>query len=362
MLETRQSLKSKVSLAMSGEAEIFAVIRKDEDLLACLAIAKKHDLPIRILGEGTNTLLPAYTRAVVIHDCRAELSFKRIKNHVLVSAEAGYNWHALVLACLVEGAHGLENLALIPGSVGASPVQNIGAYGIEVGEFVDSISAVDIEASLAEQRLIRRDFAQQECEFSYRNSLFKKNPHRFLIERVVFKLSDQFAARITYPDLLQYLKDYEGNNSDTISAAKVVDAIIAIRSAKLPDYRQEPNAGSFFKNPCIPGRQAELLTSSYPNLPIFNAGEGFKKISAAWMLDHLGYRSKAINGFKFSSKHALVLTHPAPSLCVTPNHEHAKADGASSDETRLKALIEEVVQHVSTVFDVQLEVEPQWLN
>ena len=355
MIEQDKPLRKQISLALSGSVSAYTEIKSEDDLRSALVYAAKNNLNIRILGEGTNTLIKAHTEALVLKDCRNNIAFRKNADGILVSAQAGVEWHDLVLACLVGKGYGLENLALIPGSVGAAPVQNIGAYGVEIADFVYEVHTIDLRRSSSEKDIVRRIFTREECDFSYRDSFFKQHAHTFLIEKVELLLNEEFLPKLNYSGLTHL------TNECSLSAARLVDEVINLRRTKLPDYRQLPNAGSFFKNPVVDAAHASKLKQTFANLPVFELSSSLSKLSAAWMLDHLGYRGKAINGFQFYNQHALVLTHPPQGLCVRPQANDLSLQSTETDADRLASLIDQVSQHVWTVFGVQLEVEPQWL-
>ena len=254
--------------------------------------------------------------------------------HATVRAEAGANWHGVVRWTLDQGLCGMENLALIPGTVGAAPIQNIGAYGVEVGE---SVHAVDVfePASGRYARLTRED-----CAFAYRDSLFKREAGRYVVMAVEFRLARSAAVRTGYAGIRDELAA-AGIESPT--PLQVFDAVCAIRSRKLPDPAVIGNAGSFFKNPIVPRAQAEALAAAHPPLPVFpGAGAESRKLPAAWLIEACGWKGQRDGDAGVSEGHALVLVN------------HGTATGA-----QLLALARRIAGSVHARFGVALEPEPR---
>ena len=251
-----------------------------------------------------------------------------------VRADAGANWHQLVLWTLERGLCGLENLALIPGTVGAAPIQNIGAYGVEVSERVHVVEAFDRRAG----HFVRMSNAH--CGFGYRDSLFKRDPERFIVTAVEFSLARDAAPRTGYAGIAQEL---EARGIERPQARDVAAAVIAIRRRKLPDPDVIGNAGSFFKNPVVPAHKAEALQAVHPGLPVFTGGDaGSRKLSAAWLIDACGWKGRREGDAGVSAAHALVLVN------------HGDASGA-----QLLDLARRVAASVEARFGVAIEPEPR---
>ncbi|WP_057668209.1 UDP-N-acetylmuramate dehydrogenase, partial [Xanthomonas citri] len=222
-------------------------------------------------------------------------------DHAIVRAGAGVNWHALVLYALQQGLSGLENLALIPGTVGACPIQNIGAYGAQVGDFIHVVEAFDRHS----QQFVRLDAA--DCAFGYRDSVFKQQPERYLIVAVEFNLPLLHELRLDYAGIREELA---GMGAELAGAADVAQAVINIRRRKLPDPDVLGNAGSFFKNPLLPSEQIAALQASFADMPVYpgeQAGQG--KLSAAWLIEQCGWKGKREGDAGVSPDHALVLVN-----------------------------------------------------
>jgi len=254
--------------------------------------------------------------------------------HATVRAEAGASWHGLVRWTLDQGLCGLENLALIPGTVGAAPIQNIGAYGVEVGDLVHAVDVFE-PASGSFLRLSRED-----CAFAYRDSLFKREPGRYVVTAVELRLPRNAAVRTGYAGIREELA---AAGIDSPTALQVFDAVCAIRSRKLPDPAVIGNAGSFFKNPIVPRAQAEALATAHPGLPVFpGADAGSRKLPAAWLIEACGWKGQRDGDAGVSEGHALVLVN------------HGAATGA-----QLLALARRIAGSVQARFGVALEPEPR---
>jgi UDP-N-acetylmuramate dehydrogenase len=324
-----------------------------DELRAALAWAQAHDLEPLVLGEGSNVILPPQLPRAVLRSSDRELQVvKEDVNAVELRVGAGMNWHALVTECLQRGWHGLENLALIPGSVGAAPVQNIGAYGVELAQFVSAVHGVEL-ASGEEGTL---DSA--ECAFAYRDSIFKGAlAGAFAITAVDLRLSRGQLVNSSYPALAKRLRDVGGK----ITPHAVFDTVVALRRERLPDPARDPNAGSFFKNPVVPRAQAAALREAHPALPVYPVAAGgygepgaeersgreahaaeeeMVKLSAAWLIDACGFKGREGDGVAVSARHALVLVHR----------------GGGQD--RLLALADDIRAAVESRFAVRLELEP----
>ncbi|MDH5829394.1 UDP-N-acetylmuramate dehydrogenase [Luteimonas sp. M1R5S18] len=288
-----------------------------------------------LLGGGSNLLFAGDPEAAVLAIRAADVTvLEEDGAQARVRAEAGADWHAFVRRTLELGLCGLENLALIPGTVGAAPIQNIGAYGVEVGEFVDVVEAFEP----ATGRLHRLSAAQ--CAFAYRDSLFKREAGRFIVAAVEFRLPRAAAPRIDYAGVREALA---ADGIDAPTPRQVFDAICALRRRKLPDPAVIGNAGSFFKNPVVPAQQALALADAHPGLAVFPGGDAdSRKLSAAWLIDACGWKGHRDGDAGVSAQHALVLVN------------HGAATGA-----QLLALARAIAGSVGARFGVALEPEPR---
>lgn len=274
----------------------------DVDALVAVARAGRLRGPRLVLGGGSNIVLRGDVPALVLHVAlMGRACVHEAGDHVLVSAAAGEPWHDFVRWTLAQGWPGLENLSLIPGTVGAAPVQNIGAYGLEVCERFEHLDAVDLDSGA----LVR--FDREACAFAYRDSVFKQAAAgRYLITRVVFRLPRPWVPALGYADVQGWLATH---CIDTPTPLQVSDAIIAIRQAKLPDPAQIGNAGSFFKNPVLPAAQARALLERYPAAPHYPQADGRIKLAAGWLIDQCGWKGRALGPVACHDRQALVLVN-----------------------------------------------------
>lgn len=288
-----------------------------------------------VLGGGSNLLFAGDPRgAVLALTGRAIRIVADDGGRVTVRADAGAEWHGFVMHTLGLGLCGLENLALIPGTVGAAPIQNIGAYGIEVREFIHAVEAFEP----ATGRLHRLDAAA--CAFAYRDSLFKHEPDRFIVTAVEFALARTPSLRLDYAGLRDELASMD---ITAPTASDVAAAVIAIRRRKLPDPAVLGNAGSFFKNPIVPVARAEALLAQHPALPVFRGSDAAtRKLSAAWLIDQAGWKGHRDGDAGIAPTHALVLVN------------HGRATGQ-----QLLDLARRVAGSVEARFGVALEPEPR---
>lgn len=324
------------SLGLACRAAACLDVGDASALQAALAWCTQRGLRPLPLGAGSNVLLPERLPRAVLRssdDSLRELACDR--ESVRLRVGAGRDWHRLVVDCLQREYFGLENLALIPGTVGAAPVQNIGAYGVELASFVEAVHGVDLDSGEA------RQLAPQDCAFAYRDSVFKGAlRQRFMITAVDLRLLRQPRLCLDYPSLARRVE--QGPLPPT--PYSVFDAVVAIRRERLPDPRQLPNAGSFFTNPLVSAAQAAALRARYPELPAQPQGDGRCKLSAAWMIERCGLRGARRGGAGVAAQHALVLV----------NHGATRAE--------LLRLAEEVRAAVRARFGCDLGIEPQVID
>ena len=336
-IQTNFDLSNANTLAVPSIATQYLNVEAVADLQLARSYAANNGSKILILGEGSNLVLGSQIPALVL---KIELSGKQIEpldnDYSLVELAAGENWHSAVKWCLEQGLFGIENLALIPGSVGAAPVQNIGAYGVELSEILDRLEYFDIESG----ELCQITAAQ--CQFGYRTSRFKQDlQDRAVITRIWLRLKNadkSSEGRANYPVLTSYLAD----NGLLHSPKNIFAAVCSIRHSRLPDPGKLPNVGSFFHNPVIPARHYEELLKSHPELPGYEQGGEQIKVPAAWLIESLGWKGKEQFGVQVSDAHALVLTNP--------NHRDAESILEMADAIRAS---------VAEQFDIQLTIEPR---
>ncbi|MGE5472195.1 MAG: UDP-N-acetylmuramate dehydrogenase [Bacteroidota bacterium] len=289
------------TLALPGQAARYLKITGPEQLTVPELQAEKRF----ILGGGSNLVLTGDFAGLVLHMAiPGKRLVKEDAEAWYIEAGAGENWHEFVQWTLRQGWPGLENLSLIPGTVGAAPIQNIGAYGLEVCECFDSLTAWDFE----KQAFVTLD--RSECRFAYRDSLFKQQgwhlSGRMAIVAVVFRLPKTWQANIGYADVAQELA---ANNISTPSALHVANAISAVRRRKLPDPAAIPNSGSFFHNPIVEPALAQSLAADYPGLPRYPQADGRVKLAAGWLIEQAGWKGKNLGPVGMYEKQALVLVN-----------------------------------------------------
>ena len=293
------SLKPHNTFGIDVWAEEFVFVRQDADLTDFLQ-SEKVRKPFLVLGEGANVIFTKNFEGTVLKiETKGIKVISEDENQVVVRVKAGENWDDFVRYSLSKGYFGLENLALIPGKVGSSPIQNIGAYGKEVKDFITNVYALSVkDASF-------RTFSNAECAFGYRSSVFKNAlKGQYIITDVEFTLSKKANLNIDYADLKQQL-----GSDAVLSPQAVYDAVVAVRNAKLPDYKTVGNAGSFFKNPLVPTACLEKLKQKYPNLTSYPVSNDTVKLAAGQLIDLLGWKGKRIGDAGVHSQQALVLVN-----------------------------------------------------
>ncbi|KFL28474.1 hypothetical protein JP74_00820 [Devosia sp. 17-2-E-8] len=280
------------TMGLASHARFGAVISTPEEIdeLTCLSL--ETGLPLRILGGGSNLVLRDEIAAVVgVMGTKGRTVERRADGTALVTAQAGEDWSEFVGWTIAQGIPGLENLGGIPGTVGAAPVQNIGAYGVELAERLDSLVVWD----LVDRQ--RRRLSAQDCEFSYRQSLFKRSGNRFLVLEATFALPDTWAANLSYPGLDSLPADAD--------AATIHERVLAVRGAKLPNWRLLGNAGSFFHNPIVRPDVADGIA----NVPRYPQRDGTVKLSAAWLIEACGLKGVREGQAGVYDRHALILVN-----------------------------------------------------
>lgn len=309
-------------------AKQFITISSLQELTKLIAIEKN----IFLVSGGSNMLLTKDIDALVVHlDLKGIIVNDTEKDHVFVTAEAGENWHDFVIWCISQNYGGLENLSLIPGNVGTSPIQNIGAYGVEVKDTFHQLEALEIETGKL------RVFTNEDCNFGYRNSIFKNEfKGKYIITAVTFKLTkNKHNFNISYGAIKDSIKDIENPSLKEIS-----DAIIAIRERKLPDPTKIGNSGSFFKNPVINTDAFKKIQEKYPNVPHYVISTKEIKVPAGWLIEQCGFKGKRFGDAGVHENQALVLVN------------YGKATGKE-----IFTLAQTIQQTVKNTFDILLEIE-----
>lgn len=301
ILRERVPLSTLTTLRVGGEARYVADVANESEVREALRFAREHALPWYVLGSGSNMLASdAGYSGLIIRMLLPRLAFTEEADHVLVVAEAGVPWDALVTEACVRGLWGLENLAGIPGTCGAAPVQNIGAYGSELADTLVYVEVLDPETEEVSR------LSKEECMLGYRDSRFKRE-QSLIIVRVALSLRQEGGARLGYKDLAK--AESEGVALST--PLEVATAVRAIRAQKFPDLTKEGTAGSFFKNPTLSKEAFETLQARYPELPGYE-GPGGVKISLAWILDRvLSLKGMAVRGARLFEAQPLVIAMTA---------------------------------------------------
>ena len=322
------SLKPYNTFGIDVLAKRFVRVNSVDELLAVLKVEED----VFLLSGGSNMLLTRNIDKLVIY-----LNLKGIQVHeyendtVCISCDAGEDWHEFVLWCISHNYGGLENLSLIPGNVGTSPIQNIGAYGVEIKDVFYELKAVEIATGKI------KTFSLEDCEFGYRNSIFKNElKGRFVIISVSFILTkNSHKLNTSYGALKSQLVNVKNLDIRTIS-----DAVITIRKSKLPDPNKIGNGGSFFKNPIISAQFFQGLNKKYPKIPHYLISETHVKIPAAWLIEQCGFKGQRYGDAGVHSKQALVLV----------NHNNASGDDILNLARRIQT-------KVKKIFDISLEIE-----
>ena len=307
-IEEQKSLKSLNTFGVEALAKYFAEVRSADDLRELAADARFSDEKKFVLGGGSNILLTGNFDGLVLKNAIPGLEVvSRTENEVTVKAGAGVGWHDLVLWSLERNYAGLENLSLIPGLAGAAPIQNIGAYGVEVKDVFHELEAIEIRSGKCVK------FGATECAFGYRDSVFKhKFKGQFLILSVSFRLTDLSAPRVAYKFRTEYgelRKKFDEMKVGALSPKVVSDAVCKIRRAKIPDPAELGNAGSFFKNPSVSQAQYKELIAKYPAMPHFPQEDGTVKIPAGWLIEQCGWKGKRVGRVGCHKDQALVLVN-----------------------------------------------------
>lgn len=277
----------------------FSSVNEAQDVLPTL---RGEDAPLMLLGGGSNLLLTKDFSGTVIHSAiMGAEAHETGDGHVLLRCGSGERWDDIVDLCVSRGWYGAENLSLIPGDVGASAVQNIGAYGVEAKDLIVRVEAVEIATGNLHL------FTNEECRYSYRQSRFKQDwRDHFFITHVTYRLSLTFKPNLDYGNIRMELEEKGISNPN---AAELRQTVIDIRNAKLPDPKMEGNAGSFFMNPVVSRKKYERLSADYPNMPHYTIDEDHEKIPAGWMIEQCGWKGKTLGRAGVHHRQALVLVN-----------------------------------------------------
>ena len=331
-LQANVSLREHNTLRLQSKAAWFVSATSVDEVQSSVREAHAKGVSLIPLGGGSNVILGPEIDALVVHmNILGRDVIEEAEDQIVVRVGAGESWHETVLWAHQNGYYGLENLALIPGSVGAAPVQNIGAYGVEVENFIVQVNVVD--GLSGESKTLRNE----DCGFGYRNSVFKRDSGKhWVITSVDFRLSKRPVCCLEYPDLRKL------NDDKPVTPASILEEVVAIRTRKLPDPNVQPNVGSFFKNPIVSREHARALKDEHDAMPQFPVQVDRMKLSAAWMIDHLGWRGVEEGGVRVADQHALVLINESASFAPD-----------------LIVLADKIRASVKNIFNVELEIEPQ---
>ncbi len=321
------------TFGLPARAAFFVTVSDPARLPGVLADPALAGLPRLVLGGGSNIIFSGDFPGIVLKTaCAGRRLADEEEDAWIVEAGAGENWNGFVSWTLAQGWGGLENLAAIPGTVGAAPVQNIGAYGLEMAARFESLSAFDlVEGGL-------RIFRAEDCRFGYRDSLFRRHPGRWLISHVRFRLPRRWQPVTAYADLARELAE---RGCTTPGPREIAAAVAAVRRRKLPDPEAAGNAGSFFKNPLVSAEQYSRLATLHPDMPHYPQADGSEKLAAGWLIEQAGWKGRRLGPVGCYERQALVLVN------------HGGASGAD-----VRRIARTISGDVEKRFGVRLETEP----
>jgi len=323
------SLKNYNSFRVNHKANFFLKIENDKSLIDFLSDKKFKNEKKLIIGGGSNILFTKDYEGVVLYNCIKGIHIlEENDNHIKLKVGSGENWDDFVKFCVNKNWYGIENLSLIPGSVGAVPIQNIGAYGVEIKDYIYDVNGIDLKNNL------KKTYTNKSCDFEYRDSIFKRElKNNFFVTEVTFILNKNKKFTLDYSEL-------KNINSQNLTIQNVRDKIIEIRNSKLPDPKLLANAGSFFKNPVINIKIAKKIKEKYNDFKYYQINESMVKISAAWLIEKSGWKGHKEKNIGVYNKHALVL--------VNYSSENGKD---------IKILSKKIKESVLEKFNVTLEKE-----
>ncbi|MFM7088730.1 MAG: UDP-N-acetylmuramate dehydrogenase [Candidatus Paceibacterota bacterium] len=339
-IEHNVSLKNHTTFRMGPLVRYFAFIHTLSELTDALKIARQKNIPPIILGGGSNTIIKDDTELASIVLKIKIRGIDIIEDHTqysVIEIGAGEDWDEVVAYSVTKNLRGIEALSAIPGTAGATPIQNVGAYGQEIADTLISLRAYEISSGNI------RVFTKAECEFGYRESVFKnKLKNQYVILSITLKLHKDAPEIPNYPNIHKYFKE---QSIEQPTLAQIREAIINIRKNKLPDPKEIASVGSFFKNPIVPKEHSKLIKTAYPDAVIFEVNDSMDKIAAGWMIDALGFKGKTFGNLMFYKHNALVLVN-------------------TGDATyqELALLVSFIQRAVYEKFKITLEQEPVVLN
>ena len=323
------SLKNYNSFRVNHKANFFLKIENNKSLINFLSDKKFKNEKKLIIGGGSNILFTKDYEGVILYSCIKGIHIlEENDNHIKVKVGSGENWDDFVKFCVTKNWYGIENLSLIPGSVGAAPIQNIGAYGVEIKDYIYDVNGIDLKNN------IKKTYSNKSCNFEYRDSIFKRElKNNFFVTEVTFVLMKNKKFTLDYSEL-------KNINSQGLTIQNIRDKIIEIRNSKLPDPKLLANAGSFFKNPVINIKIAKKIKEKYNDFKYYQINESMVKISAAWLIEKSGWKGHKEKNIGVYNKHALVL--------VNYSSENGKD---------IKILSKKIKESVLEKFNVTLEKE-----
>lgn len=318
------SLKPYNTFGIDVDARQFLVVESEQELLAFLKQSENKNLPLLILGGGSNILFTQPFEGIVLkNEIQGIELIKEDEEAVYLKVGGGVNWHQFVLYTVERNWQGVENLSLIPGTVGAAPIQNIGAYGVELKDVFESLEGVDLET------YEKKTFVKEDCNFGYRNSVFKNEyKGKLMITSVMVKLRKKPEFNISYGAIQQTLQD---KGISELSVKAISDAVISIRESKLPDPVVIGNCGSFFKNPVVKTEVFENVKAAYPEVPSYPVTEGWVKVPAGWLIEKCGWKGHQEGNVGTYAKQALVLV----------NHGDASGSEAKAFALKIQASVKD---------------------
>lgn len=341
---TQYDLSDHNTMALSCVAEQAIFVQTEEQIQTITTDLQSKNKPYLILSGGSNVLLPAKLNAtVLIPTMRGIEITNETEQSVIIEAKAGENWHQLVIDTVNKGWYGLENLALIPGLVGAAPVQNIGAYGKQLEDVLTHVTAYHIPSKT--WQILTKEY----CQFGYRDSIFKRQPNTWFISRIGLSLhKDPQRIHANYGDVQQLATQLANQDQrTTITPKDIMAAIIQIRQHKLPDPTVLANCGSFFQNPIISEAHYQQLQQKFSDIVAYPLANQQVKIAAGWLIDKAGLKGKGIYPILTHDKQALVLT----------NHQPKQASQQDIQNTQ-----DHIISHIEEMFAIRLVREPVWVN
>lgn len=326
------SLKEYSTMRVGGIAREVIEVTSQKECIEVIRTLRNRDEKFMVIGGGSNTMFrdEGYDGTVVVMKIPGVFE-EEDDTHVFVTAQAGENWDDFVAYTVDRGLQGLEPLSHIPGTVGASAIQNIGAYGAEVGDYIYAVTLYDIEKDVV--AISNRDA----CLFGYRTSVFKQNPNKFVILAVTCRLEKKTHSYPKYGALIERIGDGEKPISE------IRKAVIEVRKEKLPDWNTLPTCGSFFMNPYVDEHTKDVLESKYPGIPMFKEGEKYKT-SAAFLIEKSGCKSAVVGGAGVYHKHALVLVNTSNATC-------------SDIDALAKRIVREVYQATGVKLEREVEIK-----